>query len=89
MSFSVEDIRANREYFAAKLRAQRQITDVLAYARAEPSRADFLLLDVRDRESFAKGHIPGAVCVPLLELPALACRLPLNTELVTYCWNHT
>ena len=35
MAFSQEDIRKNREYFAEKLRAERQLTDVQAWVKNE------------------------------------------------------
>ncbi len=89
MSFTGDDIQANREFFRAKLRATRQITDIVAWAEGEPGDRDFVLLDVRDRESFSKGHIRGALCVPLDELQAWGERLSRQKELVVYCWNHT
>ena len=89
MAFSPQDIQANRDYFRAKLRAERQKNDVIKTAKGEPGVGDFLLLDVRGRGPFAKGHIRGAVCVPLDELDVLAAQLPRDRELVTYCWNDT
>jgi rhodanese-related sulfurtransferase len=89
MAFSQEDLRANREYFAAKLRAERQKADVVKKVKREPDAPDFVLVDTRPREAFAKGHIQGAVSVPLAELRQLAPKLPRDKELVTYCWNHT
>jgi rhodanese-related sulfurtransferase len=89
MAFSPDDIRANREYFAAKLRAEKQKVDVAAKVKKEPNAGDFLLLDVRTRDAFAAGHIAGALSVPVAEIPKLAPKLPKDKELVTYCWNHT
>ena len=89
MAFPAEDIRANREYFAAKLKAERQMNDVARWSEGKPGSAEFLLLDVRGRDAFAKAHIQGALCVPPDELDALAGKLPRDKELVTYCWNGT
>ncbi|MFL5264634.1 MAG: rhodanese-like domain-containing protein [Anaeromyxobacteraceae bacterium] len=89
MAFSQEDLRANREYFAAKLRAERQKADVIKQVKKEPGAPDFVLVDTRARDAYAQGHIPGALCVPLAELAALAPKLPKDRELVAYCWNHT
>jgi rhodanese-related sulfurtransferase len=89
MAFSQDDIRANRDYYAAKLRAEKQKVDVLAKVKKEAGAGDFLLLDVRAREAFAQGHIAGALSVPLADIPKLAPKLPRDKELVTYCWNHT
>jgi rhodanese-related sulfurtransferase len=84
---STSDIQANREYFAAKLRAERQMMDVARKVKGEAA-GDFILLDTRSREGFASGHIPGAWSVPFEELDTLAAELPKDRELVTYCWNH-
>lgn len=89
MPFSPEDIRANRDYFARKLRAEKQKNDVVKKVREEPGSGEFLLLDVRSRDAFAKAHIRGAFSAPLDELDALAAELPRDRELVTYCWSDT
>ena len=88
MSFDRNDIEANRRYFEAKLRAERQITDVAKKVQGK-AKADFLLVDARGRDAYAKAHIPGALCVPLKEVESLAPLLPRDKELVTYCWSHT
>jgi rhodanese-related sulfurtransferase len=43
------------------------------------------VLDVRPAEEYAAGHIPGAVSVPLAELPDRLADLPADTEIVAYC----
>jgi rhodanese-related sulfurtransferase len=89
MPFSVEDVEANRRYFEAKLRANRQLQDLVHKVRHDSATvADFVLVDVRGRDAFAKAHVPGAVCVPPAELVALAAELPRDRELVTFCWSH-
>jgi 3-mercaptopyruvate sulfurtransferase SseA len=87
-AFTADDVDANRRFFEAKLRAERQLNDVVGKVKGKLD-ADFLLLDTRDREAYARGHIPGALCVPLAELDRLAERLPRDKELVTYCWKDT
>ena len=42
-----------------------------------------VLLDVRSAVEYAGGHIPGAVNVPLNQVPAL--DLPKDTPLFLYC----
>ena len=86
--FTDEDIRANREYFAAKLRAEEQKANVIRWVKNEPGGHDIVLLDTRPRDAFAKAHIQGAVNVPMDELRDLAAQLPREKTLVTYCWNH-
>jgi rhodanese-related sulfurtransferase len=48
-----------------------------------------LFVDVRSREMFADGHIPGAVSLPLGELDArleaFTQEIPLDRSIVTYC----
>ena len=89
MAFSKDDIKANHDFFAAKLRAEKQKADVEHWVKGEPAGGDFVLLDVRTRDAFAKAHIKGAVNVPLAELKDLAGKLPRDKELVAYCWNST
>ncbi len=86
MAFTPEQIRANRDYFLAKLHAQKQRNDVLH--AVEDHKYDFVLLDTRGREAFTNGHIPGAWCAPIEELEQLLPSLPKDKEIVTYCWSH-
>ncbi|HAM34612.1 MAG TPA: rhodanese [Elusimicrobia bacterium] len=50
---------------------------------------EVLVLDVRDRESFAKEHIPGAWNIPLEELSRNFSALPREKTVVTCCWDLT
>jgi rhodanese-related sulfurtransferase len=43
------------------------------------------VLDVRPREEYRAGHIPGALSVPLPELKKRLTELPKNREVVAYC----
>lgn len=49
------------------------------------SNADAVVVDVRPREEYAEGHLPGAVSVPLNELAARLAELPAGREIVAYC----
>jgi rhodanese-related sulfurtransferase len=89
MAFSNDDIKANREFFAAKLRAEKQKSDVQHWVKGEPAGGDFVLLDLRTRDAFAKAHIKGALSAPLAELRDLIAQLPRERELVAYCWSAT
>lgn len=45
-----------------------------------------LIVDVRERESYRNGHIPGAVSIPLGEIGARAAELRnAKRPIVTYC----
>ncbi len=85
MPFTPEDVRANRDYFAAKLRAEKQKASVVK--KVKDGIGDFILVDVRPRAAFRKAHIRGAWCAPYEELAELLPQLPPGRELVVYCWN--
>jgi rhodanese-related sulfurtransferase len=61
----------------------------VAEAAKDPSAAEFLVIDVRSRASFAKGHVRGAFSLPLTDLAHEAVRLPHGLPLVTYCGGGT
>ncbi len=42
-------------------------------------------LDVRPKNEYRAGHIPGALSVPLDQLKKLLDKLPKNQEIVAYC----
>ena len=43
------------------------------------------VIDVRPREEYRAGHIPGALSVPLTELKKRLAELPRKREVVAYC----
>ncbi len=43
------------------------------------------VLDVRPEDEFARGHLPGAVNIPLSELERRLVELPADREVVAYC----
>jgi hypothetical protein len=54
-----------------------------SYAAFEQGQAVFL--DVRFAESYAAGHIPGAVLIPEPEVPDRLGELDPNQWIITYC----
>jgi rhodanese-related sulfurtransferase/biotin operon repressor len=48
-------------------------------------KGEAMVLDVRPAEEFAAGHIPGAINVPINELPKRLKNLPKDQEIVAYC----
>lgn len=46
-----------------------------------------VVLDLRDTEKYDLEHIPGALNIPLLELPKRLNELPKNKTIVPYCSN--
>lgn len=57
-------------------------TDDLDADRPVP--AGFQVLDVREDDEWAAGHVPGAVHIPMGELPARVEELP-EEELIVVC----
>jgi DNA-binding transcriptional ArsR family regulator len=51
--------------------------------RAEAGKV--VVLDVRPTPEFAAGHIPGAVSIPIDQLPERLSELPADVEVVAYC----
>jgi hypothetical protein len=47
--------------------------------------ADLVIVDVRSKEEFEQGHIPGAVSIPWEEMAARYSELPGDKEIITYC----
>jgi rhodanese-related sulfurtransferase len=46
---------------------------------------DVTVLDVRPREEYDAGHIPGALSVPIAELERRLGELPKGKEVIAYC----
>lgn len=57
----------------------------LADAKVRFDAGGALFVDVRDRDSYAAGHIPNSLSLPLGEIEARAAELPTDAELLTYC----
>ncbi|MCC5581468.1 metalloregulator ArsR/SmtB family transcription factor [Microtetraspora sp. AC03309] len=56
--------------------------DELAGRLADPNT---MVIDVRSADSYAEGHLPGAVSLPLEELRDRLDELPHDVEIVAYC----
>ena len=76
-----------KRYFEMKLAAELGPHNVKRLLDQEAGRV--VLLDVRSREGYAAGHLPGAVNIPFEELPARLKELPKQKDVITYCWNVT
>lgn len=75
------------EYFQTKLEAELGPHDLKH--RMEKGEKDFVILDVRSRQGFKEGHVPGAQSIPFEELEERYQELPKDKEIITYCWNVT
>ena len=71
-------------HFAGRLRFETDVADVAADVRA--GRVPYTILDVRSVEDYARGHVRGAVSLPLNEIDRdRAAALP-DGLIVVYCW---
>ena len=71
-----------RDYFVAR-DALEPVSRTELVERAHEGKV--VILDVRPREEFAAGHIPGALSVPLGELDVALARLPKRAQIIAYC----
>lgn len=72
-------------WFRGRLAVEVDVSDV-ASALAEPE-PGFVLVDTRSDESWAQGHVPGAIHLPRRRIGDLAVeRIPAGTPVVVYCW---
>jgi len=56
------------------------------YSSFATDRVDFALLDVRGRQAYSKGHVPGAINIPLLTITEDSLRgYSPETVFVVYC----
>lgn len=51
----------------------------------DPGLGTVLLLDVREPDEWAQGHAPGAVHIPMEDVPARIGELDLDAELYVVC----
>lgn len=70
-------------HFAAEFTFEADCWDVHDALSGEP---DFVLLDVRSAELYARGHVPGAIHLPHGKLvESKLTPWPMDTLFVTYC----
>jgi rhodanese-related sulfurtransferase len=74
-----------RRHFAARLAFETDASDVAAdLAAGTPG---IVVVDTRSAESWAQGHVEGAVHLPTAEIAARAAALvPEGATVVVYCW---
>ena len=48
-------------------------------------RGDATLVDVRPRDEYEAGHIPGALSIPVADLKRRLAELPKSKEVIAYC----
>jgi rhodanese-related sulfurtransferase/DNA-binding transcriptional ArsR family regulator len=72
---------ARRDYLGDDDTEQIDRSELMRRARA----GQVVMLDVRPTPEYAAGHIPGAVSIPIDELPGRLAELPVDAEVVAYC----
>jgi len=72
------------EHFARKLTFETDCADV--YSSFASNTVDFVLLDVRGRQAYSKGHASGAINIPLLTITEDRMKeYSPETVFVVYC----
>jgi rhodanese-related sulfurtransferase/DNA-binding transcriptional ArsR family regulator len=71
-----------REYLGRRDRMETVAGDELL---RRVKNGEVTVLDVRPREEYRAGHLPGAVSIPIDELKARFKELPKNRDVVAYC----
>jgi NADPH-dependent 2,4-dienoyl-CoA reductase/sulfur reductase-like enzyme len=69
---------------AGLLRGDHPQIDIESIIGVAPDRSPFLL-DVRTTEEFTKGHIPGALNIPVDELRKRLSDVPRDRDIAVYC----
>lgn len=71
-------------FFSARLSFETDCWDV--HHAITNDRHDFVLLDVRGEDDFAKGHVPTAINLPHWKInEQTLIQYPMNTLFVVYC----
>jgi len=82
-----QSMALQKQWFQAKMAAEKPKASVVA--KVKEGKGDFVLVDARDRASYEREHIPGAISMPPEEIETNFGRLDKAKEIVTYCWNAT
>ncbi len=77
------DSAAALSHFSSALAFETDCWDVHDALSSEP---DFVLLDVRSPDLYARGHVPGAINIPHAKiLESRLAQYPPDTVFVVYC----
>jgi ArsR family transcriptional regulator len=81
------DVAAARvDFFKAKLLCEMGPVELNRLLNEKNSIA---VIDVRDHDSYVKEHIPGAINIPLADVPKRLADVPRDKTIVCYCWSAT
>jgi rhodanese-related sulfurtransferase len=80
------DPKTASAHFAARLAFETDPSDVAA--DLAKGATGFIMVDCRSPESYAKGHIAGAINIPYRTMDKeTTARLPKDKTIITYCSN--
>ncbi len=82
---SEEPRTVERTEEAGRASVQRISLDDFKSLLESREESNVIVLDVRSRESFLRGHIPGAVSIPLNSLGKRVPGISRDASIVTYC----
>jgi rhodanese-related sulfurtransferase/DNA-binding transcriptional ArsR family regulator len=84
--FAADNVNAVRAEIDAYFVDHRDLIPVTATDLATMLDDDsVLIVDVRDREEFERGHIPGAISVPQNQIRELLDAQPADAKIIAYC----
>ena len=84
METSPADPKTARSHFESSLTFETDPSDV--HADLQNGETGFVVLDARTTESYAKGHVPGAISFPHRKIDSTSVSsLPRDKLIVTYC----
>lgn len=79
----IAEIRAALEEISSYPSRAKTIT--IEELRERLNDESIIIIDVRPREEFKEGHIPGAISIPLEELEKRLNELPKDKDIVAFC----
>ncbi len=82
---SEEPRSAERREEAATGSVPRISVEDLVSLFEKPEESNVIVIDVRSRESFQRGRIPGAISIPLADLRNRVPEIDRDASIVTYC----
>ena len=79
---------AEIEKLANRLRFDRDPQAIMGFKDLLPLLGEdsLTVLDVRPEREYRAGHIPGAISIPLTELPDRMAEINKEHEVIVYCW---
>lgn len=74
------------DWFKAKLQCELGPVEL---KRLMDQKDSLFVVDVRDPGAFNREHVPGAVNIPMQDIPKRLKDIPKEKTIVCYCWSTT